>query len=239
MTTPTKPPSHVALFTYLRDHATNRVHPHATSRELNARTGLSQDAILNALARLTEEGAIDRLPSGTGWRIVTDEVDGRRWQKLAWDRQDPATQAKVRAFWAEGLSTAEIGRRMNVSKNAIIGMAHMLNLPSRGSPIGRTAGPRPARPALPPLASARRVQNTGTLPARAGTLPALARPVAVPTPRISAPMPPAPERVALPLTAKCRFPLWGDREKPTHKYCDAPAPAGGSWCDKCWERVAA
>jgi GcrA cell cycle regulator len=32
--------------------------------------------------------------------------------------------ARLRAFWAEGLSTAEIGRRMGVSKNAIVGKAH-------------------------------------------------------------------------------------------------------------------
>ena len=42
--------------------------------------------------------------------------------------------AKLRALWAEGLSTAEIGRRMGVSKNAVVGKAHRLNLPSRPSP---------------------------------------------------------------------------------------------------------
>ena len=41
------------------------------------------------------------------------------------------TIARLRAFWAEGLSTAEIGRRMGVSKNAVVGKAHRLNLPAR------------------------------------------------------------------------------------------------------------
>ncbi|HQU05595.1 MAG TPA: GcrA family cell cycle regulator, partial [Acidocella sp.] len=48
--------------------------------------------------------------------------------------------AKLRALWAEGLSTAEIGRRLNISKNAVVGKAHRLNLPPRPSPIRRGTG---------------------------------------------------------------------------------------------------
>ena len=63
---------------------------------------------------------------------------------------------RLRALWAEGLSTAEIGRRMGISKNAVVGKAHRLQLSARPSPIRRDAqSPRPA-PAgrsatLPPL----------------------------------------------------------------------------------------
>jgi GcrA cell cycle regulator len=55
------------------------------------------------------------------------------------------TIAKIRALWGEGLSTAEIGRRMGVSKNSIVGKAHRLNLPPRPSPI-RREGPVVVRP---------------------------------------------------------------------------------------------
>lgn len=41
-------------------------------------------------------------------------------------------------LWKEGLSTAEIGRRLGMSKNAVVGKAHRLNLPARPSPIKRT-----------------------------------------------------------------------------------------------------
>lgn len=63
---------------------------------------------------------------------------------------------RLRALWAEGHSTAEIGRRMGVSKNAVVGKAHRLQLPARPSPIRRDAPlARPAtagrRPTLPPL----------------------------------------------------------------------------------------
>jgi GcrA cell cycle regulator len=45
---------------------------------------------------------------------------------------------RLRTLWAEGHSTAEIGRRMGVSKNAIVGKAHRLDLPGRPSPIRRS-----------------------------------------------------------------------------------------------------
>ena len=68
---------------------------------------------------------------------------------------------RLRALWAEGHSTAEIGRRMGVSKNAVVGKAHRLSLPARPSPIRRdvVATPRPAparRHTLPPLRAALR-----------------------------------------------------------------------------------
>ena len=53
----------------------------------------------------------------------------------------------LRRLWDEGHSTAEIGRRLGVSKNAVVGKAHRLELPPRPSPI-RRAG-RPARRSAP------------------------------------------------------------------------------------------
>ena len=47
----------------------------------------------------------------------------------------------LRALWDEGLSTAEIGRRLGVTKNAVVGKAHRLDLPARPSPIRRGVGP--------------------------------------------------------------------------------------------------
>ena len=39
------------------------------------------------------------------------------------------------ALWAEGISTLEIGRRLGVTKNAVVGKVHRLGLAKRGSPI--------------------------------------------------------------------------------------------------------
>ncbi len=56
----------------------------------------------------------------------------------------PEVVESLRSLWAEGLTTTEIGRRLGMSKNAVIGKAHRLGLNGRPSPIRRE---RPARPA--------------------------------------------------------------------------------------------
>ena len=56
---------------------------------------------------------------------------------MVWDEE---TIHHLRDLWAQGLSTAEIGRRLNVSKNAIVGKAHRLDLDARPSPIRREFG---------------------------------------------------------------------------------------------------
>lgn len=47
------------------------------------------------------------------------------------------------ALWAEGISTLEIGRRLGVTKNAVVGKVHRLGLPKRQSPIN--SAPRTPR----------------------------------------------------------------------------------------------
>jgi GcrA cell cycle regulator len=45
-----------------------------------------------------------------------------------------ASIATLRQLWDAGLSTAEIGRRMGISKNAVVGKAHRLHLTPRAAP---------------------------------------------------------------------------------------------------------
>lgn len=47
--------------------------------------------------------------------------------------------ARLRVLWSEGRPTAEIGRAVGISKNAIVGKAHRLGLDPRPSPIHREA----------------------------------------------------------------------------------------------------
>ncbi len=49
---------------------------------------------------------------------------------------------RLSVLWKEGLSTAEIGRRLGVSKNAVVGKAHRLLLDPRPSPLKRPPAPR-------------------------------------------------------------------------------------------------
>lgn len=42
---------------------------------------------------------------------------------------------RLKELWDEGLTTGEIGKKLNVSKNSIVGKVHRLKLISRPSPI--------------------------------------------------------------------------------------------------------
>lgn len=49
---------------------------------------------------------------------------------------------QLSALWTEGHSTAEIGRRLGITKNAVVGKAHRLSLNPRPSPLKRPPAPR-------------------------------------------------------------------------------------------------
>ena len=44
---------------------------------------------------------------------------------------------RLKKLWQEGLTTGEIGKRLAISKNAVVGKAHRLGLKGRPSPIKR------------------------------------------------------------------------------------------------------
>ena len=149
------------------------------------------------------------------------------------------TIERLRGLWAEGYSTAEIGRRMGISKNAVVGKAHRLNLPSRPSPIRREPGraarpPQPRRvtgPTLPPLATASAPEpaqaaapSSGEPMLREPMLrePVLREPAVRNTPR------PA-WRSTRPLT--CSWPL-GEPGTASFRFCDDDALPGKPYCDR-------
>ncbi len=147
----------------------------------------------------------------------------------------PWTDAKIARLtqlWAEGLATAEIARRLNLSKNAVVGKAHRLRLSERPSPIKPREGGQPHRiaPAPPPG------RRTGrpTLP----RLACLRRPLAAATPDGALlPSPPSPslEASALGTSTRpraaqpCCWPL-GEPGSPRFRHCAAPATAGKPYC---------
>ena len=120
----------------------------------------------------------------------------------------------LRALWAEGLSTAEIGRRMGVSKNAVVGKAHRLNLPARPSPIRRDGASTP-RPAVPRVAVRR------SLPPR---------PVAPPPPPAPVAPRPAPVRhVSRAGLRSCSWPIGEPGTRGFH-FCGCEALPGKPYC---------
>ena len=148
--------------------------------------------------------------------------------------------ARLRALWAEGHSTAEIGRRMGVSKNAVVGKAHRLGLTARPSPIRRGvegAAPRRASirrtvgPTLPPLSSPVEVPAAAIVPMPAPVL----MPAAPPLRAIAA----APAQGASLRSIgrssgggrviPCCWPI-GEPGTRSFRFCDAASAAGKPYC---------
>lgn len=134
---------------------------------------------------------------------------------------------RLRALWAEGLSTAEIGRRMGVSKNAVVGKAHRLNLSARPSPIRRDAeaGAVPPHGAATPAATVRRVPSAPRVapPAQAAGGTAMAAiPAATTGASPSAVGSPGPVAAAAPLAAA------PPPARPPAPPVAAPAPAAAA-----------
>jgi GcrA cell cycle regulator len=167
-----------------------------------------------------------------------------RSQHMVWDEE---TIRHLRDLWTQGLSTAEIGRRLNVSKNAIVGKAHRLDLDARPSPIRRDvvkqvierplAYPRTAGPTLPPLASAgvasappSNVQLLRSTPTN-GPRPATVTPAAPPTPRALMPSAPSTTIQARRSAPSCCWPI-GEPGTKTFRFCDDRSVAGKPYCDE-------
>ena len=127
----------------------------------------------------------------------------------------------LRALWAEGLSTAEIGRRMGVTKNAIVGKAHRLDLPARPSPIRKqdAVGGAPATPRRKP--AAREASQAGR---RADPAAALA--AAPPAPAAVAAVHPFPRPPSL---RSCCWPI-GEPGTRDFRFCSAEADPGKPYC---------
>ena len=206
----------------------------------------------------------------------------------------PERDQQLRQFWAGDLSATQIGMRMGLNKNQVIGRAHRLALPNRAH-----RAPPPPSPVTNQQkeiirnlwatasfarisqytglgetrikAVARELNLPGRDPALARTLKAnahrkswgvVSRPTArspeLPRERRARAAFPSPARPGDPrpavasgligvssqpnspgaasnprpvfLAGKCQFPLWSNRERPTHAYCEAPTVARRNGC---------
>jgi len=142
-------------------------------------------------------------------------------------------KARLRNLWHEGLSTAEIGRRLNVSKNSVIGQAHRLDLPKRPYPIKYSDGQKPPRISAPPHPP---------LPARLPNRACLQRTSTVCDPKPEASVSPPATMLTRPLgtvtpsarmqsyrITECCWPI-GDPGTSNFRFCDEPALPGKPYC---------
>jgi GcrA cell cycle regulator len=147
----------------------------------------------------------------------------------AFDWNDVATR-RLCDLWAEGHSTAEIGRRIGVSKNAIIGKAHRLDLPARPSPVRRGGHQAVTAPKRTP-----RLKRVQTLPSLAAAF--VPAPVTPPntTPHDDTghedAVAPAPARRTASRRdgSQCCWPI-GEPGQPGFRFCDALLTTRAPYC---------
>jgi GcrA cell cycle regulator len=165
---------------------------------------------------------------------------------------DGTLAARLRKLWAakdkQGNtlhSTASIGRQLGMSKNAIVGKAHRLDLPSRPSPIKRSGktpklaarpGGKPPKVTLPSLAGDIPFPQsvpaaTVHVPTRKRALTVVTRkpkatPIAESTPAVTPPKPYG--RII-----ECCWPIGVPGTK-AFRFCGDPSEPGRSYCpDHC------
>jgi GcrA cell cycle regulator len=151
--------------------------------------------------------------------------------------------ALLRDLWGQGKTATQIAQALGgVSRNAVIGKAHRLELPGRASPIQRGGGAK-ARPANDPGASAQaqsaqaqsaQAQEAGKPKAVTADRPARDAkqpPTYVSPAAAEAAGPPPGRRVPLADLGHrdCCFPL-GDPSKPDFGFCGARAEPGLPYC---------
>ncbi len=152
------------------------------------------------------------------------------------------TIERLRALWAEGHSTAEIGRRMGVTKNAVVGKAHRLQLPARPSPIRRDGSvPRavpvggrrnmlapirvPGAPVTGRVATAPEPLRPPEPPAKSAAQRAVAATSAIAPKPLAAPSRPAAARQA----RSCCWPI-GEPGTPGFRFCSGEAMPTKPYC---------
>jgi GcrA cell cycle regulator len=138
--------------------------------------------------------------------------------------------AKLRELWAEGIPTLELGRRLGLTKHAVIGKVHRLNLPPRPTPV-RPVAPAKRKPSKPWSERAMITErNKDRLRAAEGYAPL---PQKTPTPK--APKPAYRPPVVFGTVKQCCWPMWNNQERSggeKARFCCAATEPGWQYCDE-------
>lgn len=125
-------------------------------------------------------------------------------------------------LWSEGRSGAEIARRLNVSRNSVIGKAHRLDLPRRPSPIRYSEGERKQQ-----TKACRHNILSGELP----TLPSLKTTTAILDGAPTKTLPGQTGEGAIFRIDCCCWPI-GDPGSSSFQFCEQPTLPGKPYCQE-------
>jgi GcrA cell cycle regulator len=78
-------------------------------------------------------------------------------EKMPWNDENVA---RLKELWDQGLPTAQIGKLLSFTKNAVVGKAHRIGLERRPSPIRRTAVKPDRKKARSPVMPKLNFENT-------------------------------------------------------------------------------
>jgi GcrA cell cycle regulator len=140
--------------------------------------------------------------------------------------QSPWTEVITTALiqlWNEGRSGAAIARRLNVSRNSVIGKAHRLDLPRRPSPIRYSEGERKQQT---------KACRLNIVSAELPTLPSLRTTTAILdcTPRQTLPGQTGKSGAVFRIDCCC-WPI-GDPGSSSFQFCEQPALPGKPYCQE-------
>lgn len=168
--------------------------------------GVSKNSVLGKIHRLKEDQKTNKTHSP--YKDVPDIVIASPRPSF-W--ADPARVERLKDLWQAGVPTRRIAEILGTTQRAVRHKAEHLGLPRRAAPLpsSRHRHERAPSPAdqTPPTTSS----ETFAPSSSDATLPTILR------------------------GTGCRWPLWGDHEEPTHRYCGKPTIAlwPGVYCPEC------
>ena len=154
----------------------------------------------------------------------------------------------LKKMWKEGLTTGEIGKRLNVSKNSIVGKVHRLGLSGRPSPIKKKdEAPAPHHKAEKPAPKEHKpAEKKEPAPAKEAPAPKAApapKPLKVEKEKEEESFTYAPTKATKPTTPDhpvslteldnhtCRWPV-GDPKDANFHFCGKKVRVGQTYCEE-------
>ena len=131
---------------------------------------------------------------------------------------------ELKRMWDRGMTTGQIAKALNVTKNSIIGKVHRLCLTARPSPIKKVPAKSEAKPAR-----AEKAPKAPKAETKVAEAPAPQATVAVEKPLITE------EETNIPLVKldnhPCRWPI-GDPRDDSFCFCGKRVKTGQTYCDE-------